>query len=685
MHWSDRIAQEIIRRRPDKEEYVCAAGISPSGSIHIGNFRDIATSYFVVKALRRQGKKARLLFSWDEFDRLRKIPVNVAKLPRPEGEKSWEEYIGYPYVDVPNPFDDGCPNYAKHFEVEFEEAMERFGIHMDYRYQAQMNRSGKYAEYVIQALKKRGEIFDILDSFRTQAAQEGEKEAYYPVSIYCPHCKRDTTKILSLSEDCTVVEYECSCGHKGTFDFTKDFNCKLAWKIDWPMRWMYEGVDFEPGGKDHASPGGSYDTSRVISQKIFGYEAPLFQGYEFIGIKGATGKMSGSSGLNLTPDTLLKLYQPEMILWLYAKSEPTKAFDFCFDDGILRQYFEFDKQYNEFMDGKADEFLTNVMANCLREDEEGTSAYKKIETVPMSLLVQLGSVVDFNVPMLETVFEKIGQPFTYDQFKDRLERAKYWLEQCSPENVNRLRPYRNWEVYEALSEEEKKEIALLHDYIKKGGYSLDELNQELYAIPKQVMGDLEDAKELKKIQGQFFKNVYRLLIDKEKGPRLYLFLYAIEPDKYVNLLDFSTPMTEEEKQPQVKEETAEEESSKKQVVLGDPDPVEPVRDEITIDDFTKIDMRVCKILKCAEIRKSHSCYKLTLFDGLKERVIVSSIKSYYTPDEMVGKKIIVIANLKPARFAGVTSDGMLLAATNNACGCQVIFVDDMVPEGTRIC
>ena len=685
MHWSDRIAQEIIRRRPDKEEYVCAAGISPSGSIHIGNFRDIATSYFVVKALRRQGKKARLLFSWDEFDRLRKIPVNVAKLPRPEGEKPWEEYIGYPYVDVPNPFDDGCPNYAKHFEVEFEEAMERFGIHMDYRYQAQMNRSGKYSEYVLQALKKRGDIFDILDSFRTQAAQEGEKEAYYPVSIYCPHCKRDTTKILSLSEDCTVAEYECSCGHKGTFDFTKDFNCKLAWKIDWPMRWMYEGVDFEPGGKDHASPGGSYDTSRVISQKIFGYEAPLFQGYEFIGIKGATGKMSGSSGLNLTPDTLLKLYQPEMILWLYAKSEPTKAFDFCFDDGILRQYFEFDKQYNEFMDGKADEFLTNVMANCLREDEEGTSAYKKIETVPMSLLVQLGSVVDFNVPMLETVFEKIGQPFTYDQFKDRLERAKYWLEQCSPENVNRLRPYRNWEVYEALSEEEKKEIALLHNYIKKGGYSLDELNQELYAIPKQVMGDLEDAKELKKIQGQFFKNVYRLLIDKEKGPRLYLFLYAIEPDKYVNLLDFSTPMTEEEKQPQVKEETAEEESSKKQVVLGDPDPVEPVRDEITIDDFTKIDMRVCKILKCAEIRKSHSCYKLTLFDGLKERVIVSSIKSYYTPDEMVGKKIIVIANLKPARFAGVTSDGMLLAATNNACGCQVIFVDDMVPEGTRIC
>ena len=55
------------------------------------------------------------------------------------------------------------------------------------------------------------------------------------------------------------------------------------------------------------------------------------------------------------------------------------------------------------------------------------------------------------------------------------------------------------------------------------------------------------------------------------------------------------------------------------------------------------------------------------------------------PEEMIGKKIIVVANLAPARLTGVESEGMLLAATNNACGCQVIFVDDIVPEGTRIC
>jgi lysyl-tRNA synthetase class 1 len=110
--WAENIAKQIIARRPDKEEYVCAAGISPSGSIHIGNFRDIATSYFVVQALRGLGKKARLLFSWDEYDRLRKIPVNVSAV-----RDDMEQYVGKPYCDVPNPFGNerDAQTYAEYF------------------------------------------------------------------------------------------------------------------------------------------------------------------------------------------------------------------------------------------------------------------------------------------------------------------------------------------------------------------------------------------------------------------------------------------------------------------------------------------------------------------------------------------------------------------------------------------
>ena len=188
---------------------------------------------------------------------------------------------------------------------------------------------------------------------------------------------------------------------------------------------------------------------------------------------------------------------------------------------------------------------------------------------------------------------------------------------------------------------------------------------------------------MKKYQGAFFKEVYRLLLNKEKGPRLYLFLYAIDKERYIHLLDFTNEKTEEEMVP-LSELNKKVEPEEKKVTYGEPDPVSPVQDVIDLDKFDAIDLRVCKVLKCQEIRKSHSCYKLTLFDGLKERTIVSSLKAYYTPEQLIGKKIIVIANLKPARITGVTSEGMLLAATNNACGCQVIFVDDIVPEGTRL-
>jgi lysyl-tRNA synthetase class 1 len=119
-------------------------------------------------------------------------------------------------------------------------------------------------------------------------------------------------------------------------------------------------------------------------------------------------------------------------------------------------------------------------------------------------------------------------------------------------------------------------------------------------------------------------------------------------------------------------------------VNRDPDPVLPVKDQVTIDDFDKLDFRVCEIIKAESVRKSHSCLKLTLFDGLGERVIMSSIKEEYSPEDLIGKKIIVIANLKPNRICNVNSQGMLLAATNNACGCKVLFVDSSVPAGTQI-
>ena len=675
MYWADKLADEVIRRKPDKEEYVCAAGISPSGSVHIGNFRDIATSYFVYRALLKKGKKARLVFSWDEFDRLRKVPKNVSDYL---GNNSFEQYIGYPYVDIPDPFGKD-ESYAAHFEKEFMESVKRFGIEMDYRYQAKEYRSGRYAEHVIFALKNRKKIVDILDKHRTQDATEEERENYYPVSIFCPHCHKDSTKIVSLSDDCTKAHYTCECGHEGDFDFTKDFNCKLQWKVDWPMRWMVEGVDFEPGGKDHASKNGSYDTAKDISREVFGYEPPLFQGYEFIGIKGNVnvGKMSGSSGLNMTPDFLLKLYPPELILWLYAKTEPLKAFDFCLSDEILRQYFEFGKMLTSYMNGTADENTKRVMENSLIDG-------RKFVPVPMSQLVDLGSVVDFNPEMMEKLFEKIGTPYKIEDFKELFERAKFWLRTCSPESEYVILEKRNWPYWRTMNDKERECVRLLKEYIEKGGYTLDSLQSELYAIPKQVFPDIaEDKNALKAVQSKFFKDVYNLTLARDKGPRLYLYLYAVEPSRYLKLLDFSLPEAED---PDAKEEVKEEVREEKSAPVEDKYVPEaaPFKEIIEIGDFDKCDIRVCKVLSAKPMRKTNKLMKITLHDGAGERVIVSSIADQYEPEQLVGKKIVVLVNLKPHKFGNEYSNGMLLASGNTDGTCRILFAADDAEIGSLV-
>ena len=676
MYWADQLADEIIRRKPDKEEYVCAAGISPSGSVHIGNFRDIATSYFVCRALQKKGKKAKLLFSWDEFDRLRKVPKNVSDYL---GNNSFEQYIGCPYVDIPDPFGKE-ESYAAHFEKEFMASVERFGIQMEYRYQAKEYRSGRYAEYIIFALKNRDKIFSILDSHRTQDATEEERKNYYPVSIFCPHCHKDSTKIVSLSEDCTKAHYVCECGHEGDFDFTKDFNCKLQWKIDWPMRWKAEGVDFEPGGKDHASKNGSYDTAKDISKQVFGYDPPLFQGYEFIGIKGSVGKMSGSSGLNMTPDFLLKLYPPEMILWLYAKTEPLKAFDFCLSDEILRQYFEFGKMVGAVRAGTADENTKRIIENSL-------IAGRNFVPVPMSQLVDLGSVVDFNPDMMERLFQKIGTPYTKEEFSELFEKAKFWLKTCSPESEYIILKKRNWKYWRTMAEPERACVRALHDYIAAGGYTLDSLQSELYAIPKLVFPDTaEDKNALKQVQSKFFRDVYNLILGRDRGPRLYLYLFAVDADRYLRLLDFSLPESED---PDAKEEEpAPEQSADKAPAAPAEDKfvpeAAPFKQTIGIEAFDACDIRVCKVLSAKPMRKTNKLMKLTLHDGAGERVIVSSIADRYEPDMLVGKKIVVLVNLQPHKFGNEYSNGMLLASTNSDGACRVLFAADDAEIGSLV-
>lgn len=104
--------------------------------------------------------------------------------------------------------------------------------------------------------------------------------------------------------------------------------------------------------------------------------------------------------------------------------------------------------------------------------------------------------------------------------------------------------------------------------------------------------------------------------------------------------------------------------------------------QIGIDDFCKVDLRVAEIKECEPIKKAKKLLKLTLFDGVKERTVASGLALYYKPQELVGRRVVLVSNLKPAKLCGVESQGMILAATDKD-QVKVIFVDDMTP-GSKI-
>ncbi len=110
---------------------------------------------------------------------------------------------------------------------------------------------------------------------------------------------------------------------------------------------------------------------------------------------------------------------------------------------------------------------------------------------------------------------------------------------------------------------------------------------------------------------------------------------------------------------------------------------EPIKPEITIEDFEKLDLRVAKVVKAEKVEKADKLLKLTVQLGNEERVVVSGIAKHYSPEEMIGKNVIVIANLKPVKLRGILSNGMILAAADDET-LKVAEVDKDMPSGTQV-
>lgn len=519
MHWAYRIAQELIEKYPDRDTFVCASGISPSGSVHIGNFRELITTYFVVKALEKLGKRTRFIFSWDDYDRFRKVPKNI--------DRSFAKYIGLPYSEIPDPF--GCHgSYSEHFEKEFEKSLEVFDIDVEFIYQSREYKSGRYNKEILHSLNQRKEIYDILMEFKTQEPTEEERNNFYPITIYCDECGRDNTSIKNFSEEKGEIEYLCTCGNSRIQKVMEARNIKLNWKIDWPMRWMVEDVVFEPGGRDHSSATGSYNVSKEIVRRIFNHNEPDYVAYEFIGIKGSNGKMSSSSGNTITPNELLKIYLPEIILFIFSKYKPGAAFNIGLDEDVIRNYSE----YERFRD----KYLSNSLEDeDLRYSIELSQIGSCNNNVPkFNQVAGTLPLVNFDAKVLEDALNRIGEEYSFANIAKISNRVEYWIKNWYPQKMVRVNDGRDEEYYETLNETQKKWLEDLCMVVENSSdLSSDEMMKRIYDVCHD-----DDKKIKRNNQKILFGIVYRLILNSKSGPRLPLLIKALGIERTLALLDF---------------------------------------------------------------------------------------------------------------------------------------------------
>lgn len=521
-HWAFRIADKLISDRVDpSKRIVCASGISPSGVVHAGNLREIITSDLVYRAIRSRGRDARLLFSWDDFDRFRKVPVGIPA--------EFSKYIGMPYNNIPDPFGE-YSSYAERFERQFENEVRQLGISADFIKQAEMYHLGVYDDQIRYSLLKKREIAQILARNMTQGMPSEEIESYYPVSVYSRFTGRDNTDVISFDGE-SKLEYIChDTGKKDVIDFTTDRNVKLPWKVDWPMRWKFEEVHFEPGGSDHAGPGGSYDVASQIAKEIFGITPPTFIEYQFVRIKGNSAKMSSSKGNVFSPEDLISIYPPMLVRWMYTRANPGSLLDIAFDSDVIRTYDEFDRALESFRKGSLEKSAHQAIELSTPYEND----FPLENPISFRQIAGMGDATNFNKQRVLELLTREEKKYDLNSVKERLSMAQNWMDKYCPEARSRLLNLSNEQFYATLNEFDRAQLRKFIEVVTRSeDMTLEQIEFELYAIPRRP--EMTES-EKKHAQRQFFKIVYTTLFGRETGPRLPTFVWASDKSNLLKLM-----------------------------------------------------------------------------------------------------------------------------------------------------
>ena len=501
--WPIIEAKKILDRavKQGNTEINLQTGYGPSGLPHIGTFGEVARTTMIYNALKNfTDLKINLLTFSDDLDGLRKVPDNIPNT------KPLEENLNKPLTSIPDPFGTHS-SFGEHNNAMLREFLDRFKFKYEFKSATELYKSGFFDEQLLNVLKNHDKIKNIV----LPTLGEDRQKTYSPFLPICP----DTHKVLEVEILETNIENKSIKYKYNDKDYEVPVtggHCKLQWKVDWAMRWIALGVDYEMYGKDLIP---TFQLSAKICRALGGNPPENFFYELFLDQNGE--KISKSKGNGLTIEQWLK-YAPQETLSYFMYQNPRRAKK-LFLDVIPKSTDEFISLVNKFDTLTYKEKIDSPIWHIFN----GKPSMQNI-SVSYNILLNLVSASTENDPsiILDFVKKYVGNIEEQNLvFLESLIRCVKNFDNDVSQNISN---------FKIPSDDETK---IFKDLISRLNLMKDEtdaetIQTEIYQIGKDYK--FENLRD-------WFKLIYQVLFGKDDGPRFGTFVAIYGIDKTIKLIE----------------------------------------------------------------------------------------------------------------------------------------------------
>jgi lysyl-tRNA synthetase class 1 len=495
--WPYEEARKLLKRYPDGPGdggIVFETGYGPSGLPHLGTFQEVARTLMVRHALGELTDwPSRLIAFSDDMDGMRKVPPGVPH------QDMMHAHLDQPLSKVPDPFGCGHSSYADHNNGILRQFLDRFGFDYEFLASSDCYASGRFDETLKNVLRNYGAIMDVM----LPTLGEERRRTYSPVlPISAKSGKVLQVPIELVDAEAGLVAFEDEGGR--TEQSILSGGAKLQWKVDWAMRWVALGVDYEMSGKDLID---SVTQSSKIA-RILGGRPPEGFNYEmFLDENGE--KISKTKGNGVTIDEWLA-YAPETSLAFYIYRDPRKAKQLSFS--VIPKAVD---EYDQFLAAYPAQEMEKKLGNPVHHVHAG-QAPPALMPISFALLLNLVAVASTDDKALLWGFVRRyapeASPETHPELDRRLDFALAYFRDFIADSL-RHRPPTDMEA-EALRDLDARLAALPEDA------DAETIQTEVYEVGKaHAFESLRD----------WFKALYEILLGTAQGPRMgsFIALYGI--------------------------------------------------------------------------------------------------------------------------------------------------------------